>query len=423
MRILEAIHDFLPDHRAGSEIYTYHFSKALVARGHEVHLVFTEKRMEREQFTLSPGAYDGLPFHEIVYNRLFHDIADLYDDPRMETPIGAVLDEVRPEVVHVQSLVYLGLGLIRAATARGIPIVMTLHEYFLSCPRGGLLLDTTGHLCEPIPFRECARCLAPYPIERARYPDDGPRAGTCGPQDPLRFFERAARERFRRMYAGVGAVRKFVAPSRFLAERLIRDGLPRDRVVVSDYGFAPIRQVARKERVHGAPLRIGYLGTLSDYKGVHLLIEAFALLPPNGATLRVKGEPSWFPDYTKPLLERARAIPGIAFEGAIAPEQAGEFLAEIDVLVVPSVWFENSPLTIHEAWLAGVPVVTTALGGMAELAATGGACTFQRNDAFDLARVLRELIAEPGALPALRATIPRVKTIEENAAEFEDWLA
>lgn len=422
MRILEAIHDFLPEHRAGSEIYTYHFSKALVARGHEVHLVFTEKRMEREQFTIARGAYDGLPFHEIVYNRHFHDIADLYDDPRMETPIGEVLDAVRPEVVHVQSLVYLGLGLIRAATVRNIPIVMTLHEYFLSCPRGGLLLDTTGHLCDPIPFRECARCLAPYPIERARYPDDAPRSGTCGPQDPLRFFERAARERLRRMYEGVRPVRRFIAPSRFLAERLIKDGLPRERVIVSDYGFAPMPKVARRERAVGEPLRIGYLGTLSDYKGVHLLIEAFALLPPDAATLRIKGEPSWFPDYTQPLVEKARAIPGLAFEGAIAPEQAAEFLAEIDVLVVPSVWFENSPLTIHEAWLAGVPVVTSGLGGMAELAAQGGARTFKRNDAFDLARVLRESIADPNAIASLRATIPRVKSIAENAAEFEGWL-
>jgi glycosyltransferase involved in cell wall biosynthesis len=422
LRILEAIHDFLPDHRAGSEIYTYHLSKALAARGHEVHLVFTEKRLEREQFSFSRGAYDSLPFHEIVYNRHFHDIADLYDDPRMETPVGAILDEVRPDVVHVQSLVYLGLGLIRAAASRGIPLLMTLHEYFLSCPRGGLLLDQTGHLCEPIPFRECARCLAPYPIERTRYPDADPNAGSCGPKDPLRFFERAARERFRRMYEGIAPVRRFIAPSRFLGERLIRDGLPRERVVVSDYGFAAMRSVPRVERAANAPLRIGYLGTLSDYKGVHVLVEAFALLPPGRATLRIKGEPAWFPDYTAPLLERARSIAGLTFEGAIAPEQAAEFLAEIDLLVVPSVWFENSPLTIHEAWQAGVPIVTTALGGMAELAAQGGARTFRRGDAYDLARVLRELIADPSALAALHASIPRVKTIAENAAEFEGWL-
>ncbi len=419
MRILEAIHDFLPDHRAGSEIYTYHLSKALAARGHAVTVLFTEKRLEQEQFTRSRGTYDGLPFHEIVYNRHFHDIEDLYDDPRMEAPIGEVLDEVRPDVLHVQSLVYLGLSLVRAAAARQIPIAMTLHEYFLACPRSGLLLDTTGHLCESIPFRECARCLAPYPIERSRYPDPPGQGGGCIPPDPLRFFERAARVRLRRMFDGVRPIAKFIAPSGFLARRLIAEGLPEDRVLVSDYGFVEPRPTRRIERAAGEPLRVGYLGTLSDYKGVDVLVEAFCRLPARTATLRIKGEPSWFPEFTRPLLERAKIVPGIAFEGAIAPEDAGAFLAEIDVLVVPSIWYENSPLTMHEAWQCGVPVVATALGGMAERIAEGGGLTFERRNPASLAAVLARLAGDRTELARLVATIPTVKTIASDAAALE----
>lgn len=417
MRILQAIHDFLPEHCAGSEIYTYHLSRALAARGHDVRLLFTEKRLERPQFEITAGSYEDLPFHEIVYNRHFHDIQDLYDDARMEQPIGAVLDQVKPDVVHVQSLVYLGLSLIRAARSRGLPLVMTLHEYFLSCPRGGLLLDLEGNLCDPIRPEICARCIQPYPMERERYPDS--------PDDPyqelgeLRFWARAIDERTRRIYAGVAEVDRFVAPSSFLAERLVREGLERSRVTVADYGFpapeAPPRVVPRP----GEPLRLGYLGTLSDYKGVDVLVDAFSRLEPGLATLRICGDPGWFPEYTGPLMKRAGEIAGLSFVGRLEPTEAPAFLATLDALVVPSIWYENSPLTIHEAFLAGVPVVTSDLGGMAELVASGGGLVFRRGDPADLHRCLCRLLDEPRLLARLGAGIPAVKSVEANAEEME----
>jgi len=420
MKILQAIHDFLPDHRAGSEIYTYHLSRALRERGHEVSLLFTEKRLERPQFEVTRGEYDDLPFHEVVYNRHFHDVEDLYDDARMEAPIGSVLDRVAPDVVHVQSLVYLGLSLLRAAAARRIPLVMTLHEYFAVCPRGGLLLNLQGELCDPIVPAICARCIAPYPMTHENYPDrpDGEGAGH-DELGSLRFQARAIDVRRRRMFEGLHAVSRFVAPSRFLAERLVREGLERDKVVVADYGFPPPVPRPRCARAPGEPLRLGFLGTLSDYKGVHVAVDAMAQLPAGTATLRIKGEPSWFPDYTTPLIERAAVIEGVTFEGPIPHGSAPEFFAELDALVVPSLWVENSPLTIHEAFQCGVPVLTTALGGMAELVETGGGETFARGDHEELARVIERLAEEPGRLDALVSSIPIVKSIDVNADEME----
>jgi len=424
VRILQAIHDFLPDHRAGSEIYTYHLSQALAARGHEVRLLFTEKRPEQPQFSVTSGEYEGLPFHEVVYNRLFHDVADLYDDPRMEAPIGAVLDEVRPDVVHIQSLVYLGLSLVRAASTRGIPMVMTLHEYFLTCARGGLRLDLEGNLCDPIDFAACARCLAPYPMDRERYPDaDGGDTEALG---ELRFFARAAKVRLERLLSGVAPVSRFIAPSRYLGERLIADGLPRAKVVVSDYGFPEVVSESggpgARSRSTG-PIRLGYLGTLSDYKGLDVAVDAFAALPEGTATLRVKGDPTWFPDFTGPLIARAEDLPGLDFEGPLPAGEFPRFLAEVDALVVPSMWWENSPLTIHEAFQCGVPVVTTDLGGMRELVANGGGVVFRRGDPIDLARVIRELAGHPERLEALRSSIPDVKPIGQDAAGIEALLA
>ncbi|MBI4881609.1 MAG: glycosyltransferase [Planctomycetes bacterium] len=164
---------------------------------------------------------------------------------------------------------------------------------------------------------------------------------------------------------------------------------------------------------------MGYLGTLADYKGAHLAVEAFQRLRPGEATLRIKGETAWFKDYTGPLLEQALGISGLTFEGAVLPGEGYRFLAEVDVLLVPSLWYENSPLTIHEAFQTGVPVVATDLGGMAELVEKGGGLLFRQNDAADLHRSLRRLLDEPGLVAALRRSIPAVKSIEENAAEME----
>src|SRR5690606_22752750 len=85
----------------------------------------------------------------------------------------------------------------------------------------------------------------------------------------------------------------------------------------------------------------------------------------------------------------------------------------------PSLWFENSPLTIHEAFQGGVPVVVTDLGGMAELLRDGGGLLFRRGDPADLARVLARLADEPSLFHSLRASIPPVKSIETNAGEMD----
>lgn len=416
MRILETVHDFLPNHFAGSEIYTYHLSRELRDLGHEVHLLFTEKRPERTQFEICPGEYEGLPYSEVIYNNQYVDIQDLYDDPRMEAPIGKVLDSFRPDLVHIQSLVFFGLPLVRAAAARKIPMVMTAHEYFLVCPKG-LLLNLDGDLCDPIDTAQCARCLEPHPMQREKYPDrDGAADLHLG---DLRFFARAAEVRKAAILAGVAAIDRFVSPSRFLAERLVREGLPVAKVQVIAHGFPKALVLQRNTRKPGDPLRFGFLGTLSEYKGVHLAVEAFSRLKPGEASFRIHGETAWFPEYTGPLMKRAEQIEGLDFLGRLATDRTAEFLSGLDVLVVPSTWYENSPLTIREAFQQAVPVIGTDLGGMAETLGEGGGLLFARGDADGLHACMRRLLDEPDLLRSLQASIPPIRPIRENALELE----
>src|SRR4029079_3623284 len=117
-------------------------------------------------------------------------------------------------------------------------------------------------------------------------------------------------------------------------------------------------------------LRLGFVGTLVWHKGAHLLLEALARLPPGGWTLDVWGDPAHFPAYVERRRGMARGLP-VHFRGAFLGGEAAMVYGGMDALVVPSLWLENSPLVIHEAFQCGVPVVGARLGGIAGLVREG----------------------------------------------------
>ncbi|MGH7818600.1 MAG: glycosyltransferase, partial [Candidatus Binatia bacterium] len=113
-----------------------------------------------------------------------------------------------------------------------------------------------------------------------------------------------------------------------------------------------------------------------------------------------------------------RATANVFFHGAYDNDRVGEILADVDVVVVPSLWYENSPLTIQEAFIAGVPVITADVGGMAELVREGaGGLRFRIGDAEDLREKLRRVAEEPAILERLRREVPRVPTMAEHGRE------
>jgi glycosyltransferase involved in cell wall biosynthesis len=168
-----------------------------------------------------------------------------------------------------------------------------------------------------------------------------------------------------------------------------------------------------------APLRIGFIGTVTPAKGPDVLARAQALLPRGTSTLSLWGSVTASPSYAARV--RSALVPGEAsFAGPFPAGHSAEALAEIDVLVVPSIWYENAPLVISEAFRNGVPVVASRLGGMAEMVADGvDGCLFNPGSAEDLARVLRVLVEDRAALTRLRAGITSPRTVDDDAAVLE----
>jgi glycosyltransferase involved in cell wall biosynthesis len=229
-------------------------------------------------------------------------------------------------------------------------------------------------------------------------------------------------------------VQRFFAPSRFLRERFVEWGIPPERILHLPYGIDLERLALPCEARRGSggerPLRIAFLGTLAPHKAPHLLLEAWSLLPEATrarATLTLYGPKLHHPEYVAALEARAAGL-SVALPGATDPRDAARVFGEIDLLVLPSTWYENSPLTLLEARATRTPALVSDLGGMAELIADGRAgWTFRTGDAADLARHLGRLIADPQELERLDfgGQPPRsiASTAEELEGHYEDAIA
>jgi GT2 family glycosyltransferase/glycosyltransferase involved in cell wall biosynthesis len=437
MRILLVAHGFPPAAAGGAEIYARALAHEL-AREDEVVVVAREARPDLPEFSRREHA--GEPFRLLLVNYTYREsrtFRDTYRDPRMGELLAGIVDEIRPDVAHLHHLTNLTTDLVELLAIRGVPIVYTLHDYWLLCQRGQLL-DLEYRRCAGPSPAGCARCLglaaqggAPlYAARRAlgRLP--------AALAEPLaRLAQRSARglgggtgeveERLDQLRAVSQRVSLFLAPSRTLRDRFIMSGVPPGRISLHRYGHehSPFRI---EHRAPSPPLRIGFVGSVMVSKAPHLVLEAFAGLPAGAATLRLFGQYSDYhgDDSYRRILDRLLDQPGVSWRGALDHSEIPAALAELDVLVVPSIWLENAPLTISEAFLAGVPVVCSDLGGMAEMVEDGvSGLRFQPGDVADLREKLLRLVREPGLLETLRRGIPAVRPIEDDARELRAHFA
>ena len=441
MKVVLATHHFLPRYVAGAELYAYRVARWLQDHDHAVTVVCVESiadgdgrlRVERED-------YEGLAVYRLYFNlaRTPDPFRWSYWNPDIGAWFEGFLREQASDILHVNSGYLLSASVIQAGQAVGVPVVLTLHDYWFLCPR--LHLQRPDGTLTVLPNRpaECAWCLM---MEKRRYrlPDvaSGGRIGrlvTAWLDRSRSPRVQVIEERRRVLREALGQVTAFVAPSRFLRDLYIGQGLPPERFSLIRYGLdmrlwrqigdSSVTSLSSPSIIgkgsEGRSLRIGYLGQVEPHKGVHVLIEAFRRLTlPNregrDAHLTIYGDLNRNVGYVRRLRQLADGEPRITFAGAYDNRRVAEVLAGLDVCVVPSIWYEVLGIVILEAQAGGTPVVTADLGGMAEMVRHDvDGFLFRPGDADDLARQLQRLLDEPDLLPRLRANAPPVMTIEEQ---------
>jgi len=213
----------------------------------------------------------------------------------------------------------------------------------------------------------------------------------------------------------------FLAPSRFLRDQFLAFGIPAEKIVFAECGLPPLEITVTERRQAASPLVFGYIGVVDPVKGVHLLVEAFH--PLSGAELRIYGGETDYAPYPDrgQFLAQLRRSPHIRLMGRYDNHEVGRILSEVDVVVVPSIWYENAPLVIREAFLARKPVITAAFGGMQEWVQDEiNGLLFQPRDVEDLRNKLARFIEDPDLMHRLSHNFPAVKSIAEDAREMED---
>jgi glycosyltransferase involved in cell wall biosynthesis len=439
MKIIIATHHFPPTYVAGVEQITLRESRELQARGHDVEVVCIEAI---DRGTLTPSAthdtYLGIPVHRLTLD-LFSAPDPFrwnFRNPEIAAWFADFLREARPDVIHVTSPYLLSAAVPLVATQMGIPTVLTLFDFWYLCPLM-TLLRPDGHVCaEPVPAGRCVWCQLSVK-RRFRAPDqvlDGrlgdlftSAAGVPALAAGMGIEPDLAAMEERRAYVKkvLESVDVVIHNSEFVKEKLLSYGFRPRRLEHLPFGFETDLSPEPREEDQRR-LRIGYLGQVAHHKGVHVLVEAFDRLSyqPGACELVVHGKATASENYEQELAAMAQGHGNIRLAGPYPHAELDRILAELDVVVVPSLWYENRPSVISEAFAHGLPVIASDLGSMPELVQHEvNGLLFRAGDARDLARQLQRLLDEPGLLARLRAGVRPPFALQDEIDRLEQIFA
>jgi glycosyltransferase involved in cell wall biosynthesis len=368
-RILIISHGHPDINKGGGEMAAYNMFKEL--RNHDVDAYFLARtgltphggaafsqRNSSREILFHTTMDDGFLFSNIKTRHMWQEFRDL-------------IQLLKPDIIHLHHYFLLGIEILEEIR-RTLPeakVVLTLHEYLAICHNKGLMVKTSGKLCYKASARDCNSC----------FPD----------KQPGDFFLRE--QYIKRMFQNVD---HFVSPSVFLQQRYIDWGIAAERISVIENGQVTLGDISIKKVIESEhqKVRFAFFGQINPYKGIDVLIGALAglskrvkkqvLIEIYGANL--EHQTGSYQQKVKTLLTKHGAR--VHFHGAYEAQEMPGILASVDWAVVPSIWWENSPMVIQEAFNCSVPLIVSDIGGMAEKVMHGvNGLHFRHGSSFDLA--------------------------------------
>jgi glycosyltransferase involved in cell wall biosynthesis len=428
MKVVLAVHHFPPTYTGGAELRALRTASALRSRGYTVHVICVERvdasLPAGEVIDWEDGFYDQIPVRRLFFdrNKTPNPVRWEYDNPWIGEHVYQYLKQESPQIFHLISGYLITGSALHAAMRLRIPTVVSLTDFWFLCPRITMLRSNGELSTLPLEAATCARCVAE---EQRRFS----LLSRLSPSGLVEFYWRGQKERIDQSQARIDYLRQtlqqvdtIISPSKFLKSMFIQAGFAGDQIVFLRQGRDfPGLDPKQLEKTTSESLRIGYLGQIISIKGVHVLFEAVRQMV--GAPVNVKafGDPTTYQDYTKQLQAMAAGDNRISLEGKYESSELSTVFSELDVLVVPSVWYENSPNVILEAFAHRTPVIASNLGGMAELVQDGvNGLLFDPGNPDSLAAQINRLIQEPALLAKLREGIGPVKSVPEEIDQLEE---
>ena len=328
--------------RGGCETYMLNLAEELKAKGHEVE--YFGMYDEKNTVGNSLGLYTtNMDFHSTGAARFLYPFKIIYS-AEAKRKLGKVLDEFKPDVVHMNNINFqLTPSVIYAVKKRNIPLVQTVHDYQMICP---------NHLLYSFEeVKPCERCIGGSKFNCFKHKCiHGSRAKSLIGSIEAKLYE---------IIKTYKKVDLYICPSKFLEKKLLAASKLFEGKTVALHNFIekkPLPELTAPEKPY-----VAFAGRLSKEKGVTLICEAAKMLP----------EYSFLVAGNGPDGDCLNEVPNITMKGFLTGNELISLMANARVMLLPSVWYENCPLSILETHSYGVPVITMNSGGMAELVEDG----------------------------------------------------
>ena len=328
----------------GDSTYTLNLADLLREAGHEVDFF----AMEHEKSLPDPNAdlfVSHIDFKELnkkkTPGRMLKVAVRAVYSREARTKFGQMVDRLKPDMIHLQNIhAHLTPSVILEAKKRDLPVVWTLHDFKLICPNSHFLIDRTGEICEA--------CLSGGFYQAA--------LKRCKKGSLLASLMASCEAYAHRWMGVLSKVDVFLSPSAFLAGKMIEGGLPAEKVkhlplflLQTMFGQIP------EDQEDGG--YILFIGHLTRIKGIYPLLAATKLVPEVPLILAGMADESVLEALPRELGPRAKYV------GLKHGEELWRLLKEARAVVVPSLWYENQPFSITEAFSVGKPVIASDYGG------------------------------------------------------------
>jgi len=417
MKILKIIHGYPPLYNAGSEVYSQSICNEL-SRNNDITIFTREENPYEQDFKIRTEKQNGNLIIHFINKRIDKDN---YKNENIDKIFAKTIERNKPDIAHIGHLNHLSTGIIEELKKHNIPIVFTLHDFWLMCPRGQFLQrnyesENYYKLCEKQDDEKCAlNCYNHYfsgqEIDKQRDKE---------------YWTSWINTRMQETKSIIEKVDMFIAPSKYLMNRFVNDfEVPISKIIYIDYGF-PTHYLQPVEHKTADTYTFGYIGTQIPSKGINLLIKAFSKIEKK-AILKIWGRTNG--QSTTALKNLAKESENeIQFCGEyINQNLATEVFSKIDSIVVPSIWGENSPLVIHEAQACEIPVITADFGGMKEYVEhEKNGLLFKHRNQNDLTQKMLfaignpEILQEYGKVGYLYSKTGKVPNIKEHCIELTE---
>ncbi len=430
MKVIQVLSKFLPQQIAGTEVYTLALCKQLQQKGIEVKVVIPNYGEE----VASDYEYDGLPVHQyaepsVVSRQL---IMGLKAPEGLQYFTKLIRDEL-PDIIHFHELAGsngITLYHVKEAQQLGIKVLITFHLSTYSCMTGSLLQNGISNCDGKIELKKCTECyLSSKKLEQPILSIITKLSLLLSLLriNPIKLSSRFAtalgstflvKRQRQNLFNLVNYCDRVVVLNNWYKKILISNGISANKISLISQGLPIKTTLIKGVKPYCSKIKFIFVGRISHFKGIHLLIDAFMQLDSTKAELHIYGQTDDL-IYLNDLKEKTNLFQNIKWNGKLSQSDVVSTMYHFDALCLCSTITEMSPLVIQEAYAAGIPVIASNVYGNAEQINHGiNGLLFNINDSADLLIQLNRCLYEKDLLPSLVKNITSPKSFDKVGEEY-----